>query len=295
MNARRVLEARSVFITGATSGIGLATAGVLSAEGFRVFGGVEPGESSTALQNAGAELVPLDVTDQASLNSAFVSIEDKTGTVPLWGLVNCAGVVAAGPVERHSMDEARRVFDVNVLGVFATSQTFLPLIRKAHGRIVNISSLSGLLAVPFMGPYNASKAAIESLSDTMRRELQPLGVDVIAIQPGVTRTPMWDKAEEIDLTPYQGSAYEHAVARVKGKAVRKGRRGQPPDRVARAILRALSAENPPSRLRVQRRRSSSLFYSLLPLISDRIIDRKVAEVVWGGITDRKEITMDSST
>ena len=101
----------------------------------------------------------------------------------------------------HDMAEARHVFDVNVIGVLAASQTFLPFIREAKGRIVNLSSLSGLLAVPFMGPYSASKAAIESLSDTMRRELQPLGVEVIAIQPGTTRTQMWDKAEEIDLKP----------------------------------------------------------------------------------------------
>jgi NAD(P)-dependent dehydrogenase (short-subunit alcohol dehydrogenase family) len=189
-------------------------------------------------------------------------------------------VVAAGPVEMLDMSEARRVFDVNVLGVLATSQTFLPLIREARGRIVNISSLSGLLAVPFLGPYNASKAAIESLCDTMRRELRPLGVAVIAVQPGATHTPMWEKAEAIDLAPYRGSVYEDAVARVKRKAVRKGLRGQPPGRVAGAIVHALTAEQPPSRIRVQRRRASRLFYSLLPLIPDWIIDRKVEEVVW---------------
>jgi NAD(P)-dependent dehydrogenase (short-subunit alcohol dehydrogenase family) len=258
----------------------LAASKLLVAEGFDVFGGVEPGESATALEATGAKLISIDVTEQASLTAAAEKVRKKLGATPLWGLVNCAGVVAAGAVEMHDMTEARHVFDVNVLGVFATSQAFLPLIRKANGRIVNISSLSGLLAVPFMGPYNASKAAIESLSDTMRRELQPLGVEVIAIQPGVTRTPMWDKAEQIDLLLYQGSAYERAVAKVKRKAVKRGRKGQPPQRVAAAILHALTADRPPSRIRVQRRRSSNLFYALLPLISDRIIDRKVAQVVW---------------
>ncbi|MCP5074674.1 MAG: SDR family oxidoreductase [Rhodobacteraceae bacterium] len=274
-------QARAVFVTGATSGIGLATAELLVREGFRVFGGVEPGENSTDLRETDAEPVEIDVTVPGSLVAARKVIQDQLGRQPLWALVNSAGVVAAGPVELHNLDEARHVFDVNVMGVFATSQTFLPHIRKAKGRIVNLSSLSGLLAVPFMGPYNASKAAIESLSDTMRRELQPLGVEVIAIQPGVTRTPMWDKAEEIDLEPYNDTAYERAVETVKKTAVGKGRRGQPPERVAGAILHALTSARPPSRIRVQRNRSSNLFYSLLPLIADKIIDRKVADVVWG--------------
>lgn len=279
-SGNRHSESRSVFVTGATSGIGLATAGLLRETGFRVFGGVEPGEPTEALAATGADLVSLEVTDPSSLDAARREVEQRLGGGALWGLVNCAGVVAAGPVEMLDMREARRVFEVNVLGVLATSQTFLPMIREARGRIVNISSLSGLLAVPFLGSYNASKAAIESLCDTMRRELQHLGVAVIAVQPGATRTPMWDKAEAIDLGQYRGSAYEDAVDRVKRKAVRKGLKGQPPERVAEAIAYALTAEQPPSRIRVQRRRASRLFYSLLPLIPDRIIDRKVEEVVW---------------
>jgi hypothetical protein len=260
-----------VFVIGATSGIGLATANLLRDTGFRIFGGVEPGKPADALAATGADLVSLDVTDLSSLKAACREVERLLRGAPLWGLVNCAGVVAAGPVEMHGMDEAPHLFDVTV---------FLPLIREARGRIVNISSLSGLLAVPFLVPYNASKAAIEALSDTMRRELRPLGVGVIAVQPGASRTPMWDKAEAIDLAPYRGSAYETAVGRVKRKAVRKGRKGQPPQRIAEAILHALTAARPPSRIRVQRRRASRLFYALLPLIPDRVIDRKVEEIVW---------------
>ena len=280
VKAENTEASRPVFVTGATSGIGLATARLLASEGFRVFAGVEPGESPAGLEGTGAALVTIDVTDAASLAAARDSVQAHLGETPLWGLVNCAGVIAAGAVEKVDIEKVRYLFEVNVIGLFAACQTFLPQIRAAQGRIVNLSSLSGLLAVPFLGPYCASKAAVESLCDSMRRELQPLGVDVIAIQPGATRTSMWSKAEEIDLAPYRGSDYESAVAKVRRKAVKKGRKGQPPLRVAQAILRGLTAEPAPTRIRVQRRLSARLRYSLLPLVPDRIIDRKVAQKIW---------------
>lgn len=276
---------RAVVVTGAGSGIGLAAASLLVRNGFRVFGGVRPGSPVDALNNAGVEPVQLDVTVSQSLDAARRTIEDEIGDAPLWGLVNSAGVVAAGPVELHDLDEARNLFNVNVLGLLAACQTFLPLIRRAKGRVVNLSSLSGLLAVPFLGPYCASKAAVESLSDSMRRELQPLGVHVTVIQPGATRTSMWTKAEKIDLTAFKDTPYGHAAAKVKDKAVGKGHRGQPPEKAAEAVLEALTADSPPTRIRVQRKRSSRMLYSLLPFISDATIDRKVTNAVWG---DRRQ-------
>ena len=272
---------RAILVTGASSGIGLASAANLVQKGFQVFGGVRPGKDHTHLSAAGVRPVSLDVTDAESLAAALETVQSELGDSRLWGLVNCAGVVSAGPVEMHNLSEARSVFDVNVMGVLATTQTFLPLIRQEGGRVVNVSSLSGLLAMPFMGPYNASKAALESLSDTMRRELKPFGVDVIAIQPGTTKTSMWNKAEQIDVTSYKGTPYEHAAAKLKDEAVRKGLRGQAPDQVAAAVVRAFTAKRPPTRIRVQRKRLSFLFYSLLPFLSDRVIDRKIIEAVWG--------------
>ncbi|MFQ5565700.1 MAG: SDR family oxidoreductase [Paracoccaceae bacterium] len=282
MNAQSAKASRAVFVTGATSGIGLATARLLASEGFNVFAGVEPGEDPDGLDGTGAELVTIDVTDAASLAAARDGVRAHLGDTPLWGLVNCAGVIGGGAVEKLDMAEVRRVFEVNVLGLFAVCQTFLPQIRAAKGRIVNISSLSGLLAVPFLGPYCASKAAVESLCDTMRRELQPLGVDVIAIQPGKTRTSLWSKAKEFDLSPYQGSGYESAITALRRKAAKKERKGkgQPPLHVAQAVLRGLTAEPAPSRIRVQRNRAGNLFYSLLPLLPDRIVDRKVTQRIW---------------
>ncbi len=280
MNGNRATAGRPVLVTGASSGIGLEISALLAGAGFRVLAGVLPGEDTAALDETDAEIVALDVTDRTSLAAAGAAVAESLGDTPLWGLVNNAGVVAAGPIELLDLAEARHVFEVNVLGVLAATQTFLPFLRAARGRIINLSSLSGLLAVPFLGPYSASKAAIESLSDTLRRELHTFGVDVIVIQPGVTRTPLWQKADQIDLSPYRGSPYQAAVERVQRKAVKKGNRGMPPAHVAGAVLRALTAARPPTRIRVQRRRAASLRYGLLPLIPDRILDRMVARRVW---------------
>ena len=112
-------------------------------------------------------------------------------------------MVDAAPVEFVDLDESRRVFEVNVLGVLSTTRAFLPQIRSSKGRIVNMSSLSALLSLPFLSAYNASKAALESLTDALRRELLTFGVDVVVMQPGTTRTPLWHKAENIDLTAYR--------------------------------------------------------------------------------------------
>ncbi|MEM1199261.1 MAG: SDR family oxidoreductase [Pseudomonadota bacterium] len=274
---------KAILVTGASSGIGLAACELMAQKGFQVFGGVKPGSEEQPLRDAGAIPLALDVTSMSSLASALETLEARVGDGALWGLVNSAGVVAAGPVELHDMGEARNVFEVNVMGVLATVQTFLPLIRRAGGRIVNLSSLSGLLAVPFLGPYCASKAAIESLSDSMRRELRPLGVDVVAIQPGATRTRMWSKAEEIDLAPFDGTPYGPATAKVKNRAVGKGHRGQSPQKVAEAIHLALTSKSPPTRIRVQRKRLSRLLYSLLPLLADSVVDRKITDAVWSDL------------
>jgi NAD(P)-dependent dehydrogenase (short-subunit alcohol dehydrogenase family) len=270
----------AVFVTGATTGIGLELAGLLAREGFRVFGGVFPGEDSSSLEETGATHISLDVTDRTSLAAARDEVAKHLGDTPLWGLVNNAGVVGVGPVELLDLEDARHVFEVNVLGVLAATQTFLPSIRAARGRILNVSSLSALLSVPFLGPYNASKAAVECLSDALRRELEPFGVDVVVVQLGTTRTSLWKRAEEIDATPYLGSDYEAALLEVRRKAVKKGTRGQSPSQVAHAMLDVLTAERPPTRVRVQRKLSARLRYALLPLVPDRVVDRMVAKRVW---------------
>ncbi|MEC9341955.1 MAG: SDR family oxidoreductase [Pseudomonadota bacterium] len=266
-------------MTGASSGIGLATACRLAAEGFGVFAGVYPGEDASQLQDRRITVVPLDVTDQASLRAAAEQVRHQLADKPLWGLINNAGVLGVGPWELVALDQLRHVMEVNVVGLIAVTQAFLPDLRAARGRIVNISSLSGLVALPFLGPYSASKYAVESVSDSMRRELSPHGVSVIVMQPGGTSTPFWRKAAQVDLAPFVGSPYEAAVQRVYDAAVAKGNKGMEPDIIARAITDALQAPKPPIRVRVQRRRRAKWRYTLIRLVPDRWIDRVVAKQV----------------
>src|SRR5947209_16873980 len=135
----------------------------------------------------------MDVTDTASITRVRGEVERALGTTPLIALVNNAGIPAAGPLELLPLDELRRVLEVNLIGVVAVTQAFLPLLKRARGRIVNISSVSGRVAMPFMGPYAASKFALEAVSDSLRRELLPFGVDVIVVEPGSVQSRIWDK------------------------------------------------------------------------------------------------------
>jgi NAD(P)-dependent dehydrogenase (short-subunit alcohol dehydrogenase family) len=181
---------RSVLVTGATSGIGLVASRMLAANGFRVFGGAYPTEDPGPLRDAGGTPIALDVTDAASVRRARDEIAAALGGVPLWGLVNNAGIVGAGPIEYVDLAEMRRVFEVNVFGLVEVTQAFLPQLRQSKGRIVNMSSLSALLAVPFLAPYNASKSAVRRSPTRSAARSRHFRVAVVIIEPGVTRTPL---------------------------------------------------------------------------------------------------------
>src|SRR2546426_8845647 len=157
--------------------------------------------------------VQMDVPDTASIARARAEVERALGGAPLAGLVNNAGIPVAGPLELLPLDELRRVLEVNLVGAVAVTQAFLPLLKAARGRIVNISSLAGRAALPFLGPYAASKFALEALSDSLRRELWPFGIEVIVIEPGNIQSKIWDKVEAMDLTRYRGTPYQAVLAR----------------------------------------------------------------------------------
>ncbi|MBI4501027.1 MAG: SDR family NAD(P)-dependent oxidoreductase, partial [Gemmatimonadetes bacterium] len=167
-----------VIITGVSTGIGAATARELLAAGFAVFGTVRRGKDAPAVQAAGAVPLIVDVTYRSSVVRAYDTVARALGDLPLVGLVNNAGMPGLGPVELIDLEEVRRTFEVNVIGVVSMTQVFLPMLRAARGRIVNLSSVSARIALPFASSYAASKFALEGLSDSLRRELMGTGVDV---------------------------------------------------------------------------------------------------------------------
>ena len=266
-------------MTGSSSGIGAAIAQELAGRGFRVFGTVRRPEDEAGLEVAGVTPVRLDVTDGDSVARARTVVEQALAGAPLVALVNNAGIPAAGPLELVDLEDFRRVLEVNVIGVVAVTQAFLPLLKRARGRIVNISSVSGRVAMPFMGPYAASKFALEAVSDSLRRELLPFGVDVIVVEPGSVQSRIWDKVRAMDLSRYGGTPYERVLPRIRDVAVRSGAEGLPAERVAQAVAKALIARRPPARILVV---ASVLSQKLLEWLPDRWLDRLIARGVEQG-------------
>ena len=264
-------------VTGASTGIGAAIARDLAGRGFRVFGTVRRAEDAPALERDGVSPVRMDVTDAESIVRARIEVEAQLAGAPLAGLVNNAGVAAAGPLELLPLSELRAVLEVNVVGPVAVTQAFLPLLKAAGGRVVNISSVAGLSALPFLGPYAASKFALEAVSDSWRRELLPFGVAVIVIEPGSFRTPIWSKAETIDVRRYAGSAYAGVLDRFRRAALSGAERAPPPDKVVQAVRRALTAPRPPIRMIVT---AHGWLDRLTLWIPDRLLDRLIHRALW---------------
>jgi NAD(P)-dependent dehydrogenase (short-subunit alcohol dehydrogenase family) len=243
-----------VLITGASTGIGEATALRLDKAGFQVFAGVRKPEDGERLRAAGVTVVqPLDVTKAEDVAAAVQTVESALGGRPLRGIVNNAGIGIGGPLEALDLDDFRRTVEVNTTSQLAVTKAFLPLLRKSHGRIVNMSSIGGRVAQPFAGPYIASKFALEGVTDVLRGELLEWGIDVIAIEPGTIATPIWEKSSrEADdvlakLTPEQRDLYGKRLAKMTKVLARQGKRGASPEKVADAVEKALTAKRPKPR------------------------------------------------
>jgi NAD(P)-dependent dehydrogenase (short-subunit alcohol dehydrogenase family) len=263
-----------VVVTGVSTGIGAAALSVLRAAGFTVFGTVRRGKDAAAVEAAGATPVIMDVTYRSSVTRGCDTIARALGERPLAGLVNNAGMPGLGPVELLDLEDLRRTFEVNVFGVASVTQVFLPLLRASRGRIVNISSVSARIALPFAAPYAASKFALEGFSDSLRRELAGTGVEVILIQPGSIRTAIWEKIAAFDISRAKGTVYERPLERMREIALRSGAKGLPPDAVAQTILGALTTRRPPTRMLVSEGRLKRRLVELLP---DRWIDRMITK------------------
>jgi NAD(P)-dependent dehydrogenase (short-subunit alcohol dehydrogenase family) len=247
-------SAGGVLITGASTGIGEATALRLDKAGFQVFAGVRKPEDGERLRAAGVTVVqPLDVTKAEDVAAAVQTVESALGGRPLRGIVNNAGIGIGGPLEALDLDDFRRTVEVNTTSQLAVTKAFLPLLRKSHGRIVNMSSIGGRVAQPFAGPYIASKFALEGVTDVLRGELLEWGIDVIAIEPGTIATPIWEKSSrEADdvlakLTPEQRDLYGKRLAKMTKVLARQGKRGASPEKVAEAVEKALTAKRPKPR------------------------------------------------
>lgn len=270
---------RAIVVTGASTGIGAACVETLIGAGFFVFGAVRRQEDADRLAaRFGADFSPLlfDVTDGDAIARAAHAVEAQLGGATLFGLVNNAGMAVQGPLLHLPIEDFRRQIEVNLIGQLRVVQAFAPLLgaraplADRPGRIVNMSSVAGRFAAPFMGAYAASKFALEAFSDSLRRELMVYGVDVIVIEPGMIATPIWDKAEVAGVSGFDETIYAPAARRVLNWAVEKGRAAPPAEKVAQAVLRALTAPRPPARIPVVA--NWLLDYALPPLLPTRLID-----------------------
>jgi NAD(P)-dependent dehydrogenase (short-subunit alcohol dehydrogenase family) len=258
---------RTVLVTGASSGIGAACARRLSRGGWRVLAGVR--RKGDAPEGADEELL-LDVTDEEQVRVAAGRVDE------LHGLVNNAGIAVAAPLELLPLEELRRQLEVNVVGQVAVTQALLPQLRRARGRVVFIGSIGGRSALPFLGPYAASKFALEAVADSLRIEVRAFGIEVSIVEPGSIATPIWTKgaatADEIaERSPAETrELYAEPVEMFRRAASAAGRRGESPDAVAKAVEHALTAERPKTRYLVGRDAKRRAFVELLP---DRLRDR----------------------
>jgi short-subunit dehydrogenase len=241
-----------VVITGASSGIGKHTAQAMLERGWNVIPCVRQLTQLAEWQQLGAHPVILDIAKPEQILSATTEIAKIAGNGTLH-LVNNAGVVVAGPVEAVPLAQWREVFEVNFFGMIALTQALLPIIRRGKGRVVNLSSISGLLALPYLGPYCASKFAVEALSDSLRRELRQFAVKVILIEPGPIATPIWDKnfakKESVyaSFSPENQKLYQIGIKKFETLVAASAASGLPASAVSDVIMRALTANKPKAR------------------------------------------------
>ncbi len=244
----------AVVITGASSGIGKACALALDREGMRVFAGVrKPADGEALVAESTGNLVPirLEVTDASSISAAREKVLQDLGGSPLTGVVNNAGIVAIAPLEHQPVDAIRRLFEVNFVGAIATTQAFLPELRKSRGRVVFVGAAAGRVALPMIGAYSASKFAIEGAADALRIELASSGVRVALVEPGAIATPILH-AQTIPeiakgLLPGALEHYAGALEAIVAAMEKTQKRAISPDAVAKAVLHALTAKSPKTR------------------------------------------------
>lgn len=272
----------AVVVTGTSTGIGAATAAYLAEQGFRVFAGIRGmrGNQATTVR---LRRVVIDVTDEDSIAAAAEIVADAVGDAGLAGLVNNAGVVKPGPLEHQPLRDFREQLEVNLIGQVAVTQAFLPLIRAGGGRIVNVGSIGGLMALPLHGAYSASKFGIEAISDALRLELRQWGIPVSLVDPGATETAIFGKTlaaiDEVEATlaAIGDTEYEEQIAAVRGLVEKTAANAAPAADLALTIGEALMASKPKPRYLAGRGAKTTA--NLARAVPDRMKDRLVAKSV----------------
>ena len=275
---------KSIVVTGASTGIGWGCVRFLIGKGFHVFGSVRKQTDAERLQKEfGAAFTPLifDVTDEAAVAAGAKIVAAKLNGESLFGLVNNAGIANPGPLLHLDIAAFRQQMEVNVTGQLVVTQAFAPLLgatpdakSKDRGRICMMSSVGGKVASPFLGPYSASKFALEGLSESLRRELLIYGVDVIIIAPGAIATPIWDKADALDVSRYANTPYKASLDLVKKYMVGLGQKGLPPERIGEVVHTALTTASPKTRYIVTPEALTNWLGNNLP---KRMLDNTIAK------------------
>ena len=273
-----------VVITGVSTGIGYSSAKILCGSGYRVFGSVRKQEDAEKVTSEfGANFTPLifDVTDSKGIqeNAEIVKSELLPGEA-LAGLVNNAGVAMGGPINLIDTDVFRQQFEVNFFGLIEVTKTFLPMLGAVknsmqQGKIINISSISGRRAHPFVAPYTASKFAVEAFSDALRREMLLYGVDVILIEPGPIKTAIWDKVPDLDDNEFTGTDYEHSLRKFYKMFIEMGRKGFDADIIGNRVKEILQDPSPKTRHVITPNRFIN--FTLPGILPDRIFDKLVGK------------------
>jgi NAD(P)-dependent dehydrogenase (short-subunit alcohol dehydrogenase family) len=277
---------KHVVITGASTGIGFAIAKKLIDQGYQVFGSVRSSADADRLrQQFGDHFVPLrfDVTDENAVTTAATDVGKQLGNVTLAGLINNAGIAVAGPLACLRTDQFRHQLEVNLVGPMTVTRAFLPLLgtdpnrEGPPGRIVNISSVGGKIAGPFLGAYAASKFGLEAMSESLRRELMLFGIDVIIVGPGAVKTPIWEKSEAGVAKQFQNTPYRESLQKFEKFAADEARSGFEPEVVGETVWQALIVARPKTRYAIVPQRFTH--WVLPQLLPKRTLDKLIAQTM----------------
>jgi NAD(P)-dependent dehydrogenase (short-subunit alcohol dehydrogenase family) len=275
---------KSIVITGVSSGIGYGAAKEFARHGYRVFGSVRKQEDAERLvAELGPNFAPLlfDVTDREAVLAA-AEVGEALGGSGLAGLVNNAGTAVGGPLMHQPLEEVRAHFEVNVIGLISVTQAFLPLLGakrpRTHepGKILNMSSVGGKIAAPFIGAYAGTKHAVEGISDSLRRELLPYGIDVVVIEPGAVRTEIWDKGAA-GAERYADTDYAEPLVKFGEYAQGLAKNGYSPEQFGRYVREVFEKRRPRARYAISPRKFAS--FTIPRLLPDRWLDRLIARTV----------------